>query len=176
MVPGFINVAGIDSPGLTSSPAVALMVREIIKQSLKLNYNVIISPNIRFNPFRLPIIVKKDSGFVGRVNDADPNLNIICRCERVTEAEIVDAINRPLGGRDTDMIKRRTRAGMGMCQGSFCEPLVARLISKHCKVSLENVGRRSAGSSILPHRRVTGLIDYLYYRRRSANVARIGKD
>lgn len=115
---GFINVAGIDSPGLTSSPAVAEMVCDLIQKSLKRMYGVIVSKS-NFNPYRNPIIVKKGTEFDGKIDHQDPSKNIICRCERVTEAEIVDAIWRPLGAKDTDSMKRRTRAGMGSCQGIF---------------------------------------------------------
>jgi glycerol-3-phosphate dehydrogenase len=150
-VSGFINVAGIDSPGLTASPAVALMVRDIIQQSLKTNYFVNTTPNFNFNPNRIPIIIKKTTGFKGTIDNIDPNLNIICRCELVTESEIIDSISRPLGSHDTDSVKRRTRAGMGKCQGNFCEPRVAALISKNIHVPIEDVVRRSIGSSVLPH-------------------------
>jgi glycerol-3-phosphate dehydrogenase len=114
-VPGFVNVAGIDSPGLTSSPAVAQMVREIIGTSLKKNYGLQIQINTSFNPNRKPIIIKKDADFTGRIDDENPDLNIICRCERVAESEILDSMRRPLGAKDTDAVKRRTRAGMGQC-------------------------------------------------------------
>ncbi|KAJ3277172.1 hypothetical protein HDV01_000224 [Terramyces sp. JEL0728] len=106
---GFINVAGIDSPGLTSSPAIAKMASDLIRSALFKYYNDHVHINPKFNPYRKPIIIKKTDAFKGSIDNDDPALNIICRCEKVTEAEIVDAIRRPIGGRDTDSVKRRTR-------------------------------------------------------------------
>lgn len=87
----FINVAGIDSPGLTSSPAVAKMVVDLVLGCLAKTYNQKVPVNTTFNPLRKAIIQKKDASFQGSIDDKDPKKNIICRCERVTEAEIVDS-------------------------------------------------------------------------------------
>ncbi|KAI8927482.1 FAD dependent oxidoreductase-domain-containing protein [Entophlyctis helioformis] len=152
---GFVNAAGIDSPGLTSSPAIALMVAEILRKSLKTHHGVTMDLDPFFNPNRRPILIKKTAAFRGAIDDPDPARNIVCRCERVTEAEIIDAINRPLCPADTDGIKRRTRTGMGHCQGNFCEDRVAAIVAREARVPLQQVQRHSAGSSILPHRRVT---------------------
>nr|KAJ3423206.1 hypothetical protein HK105_000360 [Polyrhizophydium stewartii] len=127
VAPGFINVAGIDSPGLTSSPAIALMVVDLLRRPLKAEHGVEMQRNPRFNPNRRAIIVKKTPAFRGTIDNPDPALNIICRCEKVTEAEI----------------------------GSFCESRVAALIARETGIPIDRVPRRSAGSSILPHRRVT---------------------
>src|SRR3990167_565367 len=154
-VNGFINVAGIDSPGLTSSPAVAKRVVEIIRKALKDANNIEIKPNPTFNPCRKPIYHKKPANFLGEIDHADPQLNIICRCERITEAEIVDSIHRPLGAHDVDAVKRRTRAGAGFCQGKFCKPRVLNLIARELNVPLESLPKRAVGSSVLPHRRLT---------------------
>jgi glycerol-3-phosphate dehydrogenase len=151
-VPNFINVAGIDSPGLTSSPAVALRVEGILRDmgTVKLDRKE------KWDPYRRPIIVKKPENWDGTVGDTrGPDLNIVCRCESVSEADILDCIRRPLGARTTDMVKRRTRAGMGACQGSFCEPLVAKLLSKELHVDTATVPRRGEGTSILPHRKLS---------------------
>lgn len=155
-VENFINVAGIDSPGLTSSPAVGKMVSEIVVNCLERSNGLKVSPNPSFNAFRKAIIVKKDSSFQGTIDDEDPNKNIICRCEKVTQAEIEECIShRPLPATTTDMVKRRTRAGMGKCQGTFCEARVAALIAKERNIPIEQVGRHSAGSSVMSHRRIT---------------------
>jgi len=151
-VHNFVNVAGIDSPGLTSSPAVALRVESILRDmgTLKLEKKE------SWNPYRRPIIVKKPADWDGTVGDSRGlDYNIVCRCESVTEAEIVDSIRRPLGARTTDMVKRRTRAGMGACQGSFCEPLVTKLLAQNLHVEPGNVPRRGDGTSILPHRKLS---------------------
>ena len=146
-VKGFINVAGIESPGLTSSPAIGEYVIEIIK-----NMGVELKENKSFNPYRNPIIKKKDDKFDGKIDDTNPEKNIICRCEKVTEAEIIDAMNRKVPIDSTDAIKRRTRAGMGQCQGQFCGPRVTKIIAREAKIEEHEVTQRGKGSSLLPHR------------------------
>lgn len=146
-VKGFINVAGIDSPGLTSSPAIAEKVVNILS-----NMGVKLEEKKDFNPYRKPIIVKKDEKFKGDINAEEPEKHIICRCEKVTEAEIIDALNRPVKTMSIDGIKRRTRAGMGMCQGAFCGSRVRKLIAKELDIPEEQVKQRGPGSSILPKR------------------------
>lgn len=146
-VKGFINVAGIESPGLTSSPAIGKYVIGIIK-----DMGVELKDDLNFNPSRKAIIIKKDESFDGVIDAPTPEKNIICRCESVTEAEIIDAIHRGIPIDSLDAIKRRTRAGMGPCQGHFCGPRVAQLIAKENDMKLEDVTLRGKGSSILPHR------------------------
>ncbi|KAJ3213168.1 hypothetical protein HDU67_003221 [Dinochytrium kinnereticum] len=148
---GFVNVAGIDSPGLTSSPAVAVMVVDILRTA---GLNLPLNPT--FDPHRPAIIVPKTPTYKGEIDHpTDPSLNIICRCETVSEAEIIDAIHRPLGAHSTDAVKKRTRAGMGWCQGRFCEPRVAGVIARELGLEVGEVPRRGVGSSLLPHRRLT---------------------
>ncbi len=72
--------------------------------------------NEKFNPYRKPIIIKKDKSFDRKIDDEDPTKNIICRCEKVTESEIIDAMKRGIPVKSTDAIKRRTRAGMGFAK------------------------------------------------------------
>lgn len=146
-VKGFINVAGIESPGLTSSPAIGKYVIDIIK-----DMGVELKDDPNFNPYRKAIIIKKDENFDGEIDAPTPEKNIICRCESVTEAEIVDAIHRGIPVDSLDAIKRRTRAGMGPCQGHFCGPRVAQLIARENNMKVEDVTPRGKGSSILPHR------------------------
>ncbi|KAI8611084.1 FAD dependent oxidoreductase-domain-containing protein [Chytriomyces sp. MP71] len=154
--PGLINVAGIDSPGLTSSPAVAELTFDILQGMVIRDTGRSLPANPWFNPTRPPIIYKKGANYKGVIDHpTTPGLNIICRCERVSEAEIVDAIHRPLGAHSTDAVKKRTRAGMGVCQGSFCEPRVAQLIARELNLPVDQVPRRGVGSSLLPHKRVT---------------------
>ncbi|MCB2291113.1 FAD-dependent oxidoreductase [Clostridium sp. CS001] len=145
VVKGFINVAGIDSPGLTASPAIATMVIDILNKSgLKL------VEKENFNPCRKAIMVRKDNNFHGKVNDENPAKNIICRCEQVTESEIVDAIHRNIPINSTDAIKRRTRAGMGVCQGNFCEARVKHIISRELNIMEDKVTVRGDGVSKAP--------------------------
>lgn len=140
----FINVAGIDSPGLTSSPAIAERVIDIF---LKIGLDL--KEKHYFNPYRKSIIIKKDKNFDGIIDSSDPNKNIICRCEKVTEAEIIDSLNRGIKISTIDSVKRRTRAGMGMCQGGFCKSRVKSLISKHLNIPLEKVRQRGKDSNEL---------------------------
>lgn len=144
-VKGFINVAGIESPGLTSSPAIAVMVAGILQKA-----GLVLAPNMQFDPYRAALIVKKDPSFKGTIDDADPAKNIICRCERVTEAEIVNCIHRGIPVTSLDAVKRRVRAGMGFCQGNFCGARVKKIVARETGLPEEDITRRSTGSSILP--------------------------
>ena len=137
----FINVAGIDSPGLTASPAIAEMVVGILKIS-GLNFE----EKENFKPYRKGIVVKKDTNFNGKVDDEEPAKNIICRCEQVTESEIVDAIRRNIPINSTDAVKRRTRAGMGLCQGGFCESRVKHIIARELHIEEEKITVRGGSA------------------------------
>ena len=129
--PNFINVAGIQSPGLVASPAIALEVLKILENRIDLvknvNFNPIRRKQIRFN--RLSDEEKekliKENSMYG---------NIICRCEKVTEAEIRDAIKRNCGATTVKGVKRRVRAGFGRCQGSFCQPRVIKILSEELNI------------------------------------------
>jgi glycerol-3-phosphate dehydrogenase len=143
----FINAAGIDSPGLTSSPAIAKYLVRLVEEC-----GLNLKEKKHFDPNRKAIIVKKQNHFGGSIDNEDPSKNIICRCEIVTEAEIIDALSRGLYVDSLDAVKRRTRAGMGPCQGTFCGPRVSQLISKNNKIPIEKVTQRGKGSSSLPHR------------------------
>lgn len=129
---GFINVAGIQSPGLTASPAIAKMVEKIVEET-----NIVkLEPKENFNPFRKSIL--KFSQLSNEEKDAlikqDRRYgHIICRCELITEAEIIEAIKR--GATTLDGIKFRVRAGMGRCQGGFCTPRIIDILSKELKVT-----------------------------------------
>ena len=143
--PKFIHAAGIDSPGLAGSPAIAVeIVRLLGVAGLELK------PNAEFNPYRAPIIVPKDgwkgirAGPVGKVTD--PKQNVVCKCEKVTEAEVVTALHRALPIDSTQAIRKRTRAGMGHCQAAAdnynCECRVAEIIARETGLPAEAVGRR----------------------------------
>lgn len=136
-VPGFINLAGIDSPGLTSSPAVAEYVVDILRAA-----GCTLLPDPNFTPFRRPILIRpKPKWFEeeAEIDHRDPARNIVCRCERISEAEIVDAIHRDMPVLTTDAVKKRTRAGMGRCQGKFCRPRVAKIVSRETGLPLSQV-------------------------------------
>jgi glycerol-3-phosphate dehydrogenase len=125
--PGFINVAGIESPGLTSSPAIAEMVLNIIKSRITLEHNN------NFNPYREAIIKPNSfdaSELKRRIELSSCSERIICRCEKVTEGEIKDALSRKIVVNTRKAVKMRTRAGMGLCQGNFCGPRVDKLLER----------------------------------------------
>ncbi|MGV8906126.1 MAG: NAD(P)/FAD-dependent oxidoreductase [Acetobacterium sp.] len=128
-VKGFINCAGIQSPGLTSSPAISEMVVDILKD---LGCSLVTDSD--FNPYRAPIITR---AALKPLIEIAPLINInsrpdkiICRCEQVAEGTIIDAMNRGIPVTTIDGVKRRTRAGMGWCQGTFCRPRVAVIMEK----------------------------------------------
>jgi glycerol-3-phosphate dehydrogenase len=134
-IPGFINVAGIQSPGLTSSPAIAALVVELVGRKIRLEEKP------AFDPFRKPIIVKKEllpfSEIASLVDIPPAPERIVCRCEQVRESEIVDALHRGVEVTTVDGVKRRTRAGMGYCQGGFCRPRVAEVMERELGVAID---------------------------------------
>ncbi len=142
-----INVAGIESPGLTSAPAIGdYVVNGLIAKLLPL------VKKENFNPYRKPdyffknltdeeknALIKKDPSY-GR---------IICRCEQITEGEIIRACTENPKATTVDGVKRRTRAGMGRCQGGFCQPYVLEIISKCSGIAYDKVTKSGKGSTLL---------------------------
>ncbi len=126
--PGFFNVAGIQSPGLTSSPAIADMVAELLE---KAGCQLQEDPN--YDPIRkpLPHLQKELSPAEvnERLNSSGPE-QIICRCEQVPRAVIEEALNRGIPINSVDALKRRTRASMGFCQGAFCRPRFLQVVKE----------------------------------------------
>lgn len=144
---GFVNVAGYESPGLSSIPAVAEYVVEIMQGITggleeKADFNPKRKKFIRFeelNDEEKAELISKDSRY-GRV---------ICRCEGITEGEIVDSINRNAGATTVKGVKKRTRAGMGRCQGGFCGPRVVEILSRELGEKMEDIVLDSKQSYIL---------------------------
>ena len=148
-VPGaenFIDCAGIESPGLTSSPAIGEMVAEIVRAKLELSEkeHFISRRKGIMNPTQLP-----DGERQEWIRRHPAYGHIVCRCEHISEGEILDAIHRPLGARSLDGVKRRVRAGMGRCQGGFCSPRVMELLSRELDISLEQITKRGGASTLL---------------------------
>ncbi len=144
-VHGFINVAGIQSPGVASSPAIAEMVLNIIKGFEPLRERQDFNPyRPRFIPFRERThaeqaeLIAQDNRFG----------HVICRCEHVTEAEIIHAIHGPIPARNLDAVKRRTRAGMGRCQGGFCGPRVTAILARELGVPVTTITKKGPGSEL----------------------------
>ncbi|MCK5128696.1 MAG: FAD-dependent oxidoreductase [Clostridiales bacterium] len=151
-VKGFVQAAGICSPGLSASPAMGQEVVGILKDAgleLKINDN--------FNPIRRKYKSFRemtDSERSKAIIENPLNGKIICRCETVTEAEVVAAIHAPVPAVTIDAIKRRTRAGMGRCQGGFCMPRVMEIISRETGMNMGEILKASYGSNIiLPNRK-----------------------
>lgn len=140
---GFIDCAGIESPGLTSSPAIGKMVADILKEKLNLEEN----PN--FVGTRKGILDPNTLSLEERnqlIKEQPAYGNIICRCEMITEGEIIDAIRRPLGAKSLDGVKRRTRAGMGRCQAGFCSPKTMEILERELSISMFDI-RKAGGES-----------------------------
>ena len=144
--PGYYEAIGIESPGLSSAPAIAQDLSGMIADHLKLSQKKVWIPyKVPPVPFREMTVDEREKAVV-----SDPSYgNIVCRCETVTEAEIRAAIRRPVGARTIDGVKRRTRAGMGRCQGGFCMPRVADIIAEETGISLLEVKKGSGNSFIL---------------------------
>lgn len=144
--PGFIDCAGIESPGLTSSPAIGEMVAEILREKLNLekNENFVATRKGVLDPDSLS---KEERIELIRKNPAYGN--IICRCEMITEGEILDAIHRPLGAKSLDGVKRRTRAGMGRCQAGFCSPRTMEILARERQVSMFDITKSGGDSKIV---------------------------
>ncbi len=176
---GFINVGGICSPGLTSAPAIGEAVVEILKKAgLKTTLKPLASkatssaatsktasaaktskentksasattyfieeregiPSFKLSSHEEKLaLIKKDSRYG----------QIICRCEMITEGEIVAAIHSPIGAVDLDGVKRRTRAGMGRCQAGFCSPRVTEILSRELQIPMINITKRGGTSYVL---------------------------
>lgn len=144
---GLLNVAGIESPGLASAPAIAERVVELLKDSglelkEKKDFNPIRKPRKRFrdmsNEERAQLV--KENPLYGRV---------ICRCEYVTEGEIVEEIHSPIPAKTYDAIKRRTWLGTGRCQGAFDTPRVVEILSRELGISPLEVTKKGSGSYFL---------------------------
>ena len=144
---GFINVAGICSPGLSAAPAIGVYVTELLeKAGLKLTKN----PD--FIPIHKGIESFKDATLERQQELIEENPlygRIICRCEMITEGEIVKAIHSTIGARDLDGIKRRVRAGMGRCQSGFCSPKITSILSRELEIPLTSVTKNGGSSYIL---------------------------
>ena len=143
---GFVNCAGIESPGLSSAPAIAKMVASLLeKEGLtlkeKADYNPI-RKHINFSSMTIEEkneVIKKDKAY-GK---------IVCRCECITEGEILEAIKSNPKPLDLDGVKRRTRSQMGRCQGGFCSPYIMELLAKEMGVSKTEITKKGKGSKML---------------------------
>ncbi|MBQ9306138.1 NAD(P)/FAD-dependent oxidoreductase [Butyrivibrio sp.] len=150
--PGFIDVAGIESPGLSASPAIGKMVGEMVKEKLSLTEKEDwigtrkgITKTEGLSVEEMNELIKKNPAYG----------TIVCRCESITEGEILEAIHRPLGARSLDGVKRRTRAGMGRCQAGFCSPRTMEIINRELGLPYEKI-TKSGGKSYIVLERTKG--------------------
>lgn len=148
---GFIHVAGIQSPGVASAPAIADLVIDILKEDLE-SHGQSLRERPDFDPIRK---TKPEFRFLSREEQAelierDPRYGrIICRCEQITEGEIVEAIHSPIIPTSVNAIKNRTRAGMGRCQGGFCQPRVLEILARELDIPWTDITLNGEGSNIL---------------------------
>ena len=150
---GFINVAGIESPGLSSAPAIGEYVADLLKNDgLALNTRAdYVATREAMHAFREMSIEEKNE-----VIRRDPTYgHIICRCEGVTEGEILNAIRKNPKPRDLDGVKRRTRAQMGRCQGGFCSPYIVELLANEQSIPYERV-TKFGGASYINVKKIKG--------------------
>ncbi|MBO5286109.1 MAG: NAD(P)/FAD-dependent oxidoreductase [Clostridia bacterium] len=147
---GYVNLSGVCSTGLTLSVA---MGKYVVQQLLFSGANFILKEN--FISTRKGIVKFSEQSLSVQEELIKQNPlygNIICRCETITEAEILDAIHRPLGAKSVDAIKRRVRAGMGRCQGGFCGPKVIEILARELNIKPEEVNKNNLGSHMVTGR------------------------
>ena len=145
----FIDAAGIESPGLSSAPAIGEMVAEILREKMGLveKTDFVATRKGLLDPSKLSLeernkLIKENPAYG----------TIICRCESVTEGEILDAIHRPVGAKSLDGVKRRTRAGMGRCQSGFCSPRTMEILERELKLNMEDITKSGGSSKIVTGR------------------------
>lgn len=143
----YVNISGVRSTGLTASVAIGKYVAQrLTEMGLSLEFNA------DFNPVRKGIVK-----FSGQTRERQDELvlenplygKIICRCETVSEGEIVEAIHRPIPATTIDAVKRRLRAGMGRCQGGFCGPRILEIIAREMRIPVEEVTKSANGSNLV---------------------------
>lgn len=142
-----VHAAGIQSPGLTAAPAIAV---DVARFAAELCGDT--SANPRFDPVRPPIVTARHLPEAERqaLIESNPDYGVIlCRCEEISRGEILDALRRPVRCDTLDGVKRRVRPGMGRCQGGFCGPLVAQIIAEEKGLPLDKVLKSGDGSALL---------------------------
>ena len=144
--PNFINVIGIDSPGLTAAPAIATYIIDLISDKIKL------TKKENFKSTREKMIRMADLSIEekNKLIKENPSYGkMVCKCEFVTEGEIIDSIKRPLGATTLDGVKRRTRAMMGGCQGTGCMIPISMILSKTLNIDISQVNKNSKSSTVV---------------------------
>ena len=147
---GFISAGGIESPGLSASPAIAEEIIDMLGAQ-----GLVLDKKNDYNPYRRPAHWFRDASIAAKNATIAQNHaygRVICRCETVTEGEIIEAIRTNPGARDLDGIKRRTRAQMGRCQGGFCTPSIMRILSRELNIPYESITKSGNSSYMLQGR------------------------
>ena len=147
---GFFDAAGIESPGLTSAPAIGIYLAELVAKKAGAGRNP------HFDGRRRGIIRPSELSASERASLIKKNPlygSIVCRCEGISEGEIVDAVTRTLGAVSMDGIKRRVRAGIGRCQAGFCTPRVMEILARETGRPLEEICKNRPGSELAPGER-----------------------
>lgn len=144
----FFDCVGIESPGLSSAPAIGKMMAEMVAKKLdaKKKDKFIETRKGVLNPATLS---REERNKL--IKEHPEYGNIICRCESISEGEILDAIRRPLGARSLDGVKRRTRAGMGRCQAGFCSPKTMEILSRELGIPLYQITKNGGSSALIPN-------------------------
>jgi glycerol-3-phosphate dehydrogenase len=141
----FINLIGIESPGLTSSPAIAKMIIEIIKRKKDLK------EKIEFNPIRRRTIPFRESSRIKQATliKEDPAYGeMVCRCEHVSKREVLNALNNRFSAKTISVVKYRTRAGMGRCHGGFCLPKIVEILKEEYGILPEEINLKNLNSHL----------------------------
>ncbi len=144
-VENFINMIGMESPGLTSSPAIARLVVRMIKEKMDLE------DKIDFNPIRRRITPFSETSRTEQTSLIKTNPaygEIVCRCEHVSKVEILEALNNPISEKTISAVKYRTRAGMGRCHGGFCLPRIVEILKEEYGLSPEEIKLKNKDSSL----------------------------
>ena len=143
-VKGYVNLSGVRSTGLTLCVAMGKYVAEKLKE---IGMNVSLKDDFKATRKGIPIFHEMSIEEKENIIKEDPLYGtIVCRCETITEGEIMRAIHRPLGARTVDAVKRRVRAGMGRCQGGFCGPKVIEILARELNIPTEEVNKNLKGS------------------------------
>lgn len=144
---GYINLSGVRSTGLTLSVAMGVYVAGLMRET-----GAVMEPKKNFTERRKGVLRFHELDREEQDEAVKKNPlygKIVCRCETVTEGEILDCIHRPLGARSMDAVKRRVRAGMGRCQGGFCGPRVIEILARELGITVEEVNKNKEGSYMI---------------------------